>query len=71
MMTHEKRQKICKMIGEVYESAQAISKIAMAVVKDSHRIDAGRLAKSHKAIMELARIMDEEIAGIKTEMGTR
>lgn len=69
-MTHEKRQKICNLISGIYESAQAISKIAMVVVKDSHRIDAGRLSKSHKAIAELARIMDEEIAAIKNELRT-
>ena len=69
-MTHAKQQMICLLMGQVYESTQAISKIAMAVIKDSHRIDAGMLVASYKAIAEVAWILDEEIAAIKNEMGT-
>lgn len=69
-MTHEKRQKICSLMGDVYESAQAISRLAIESIKESHKISEEKLAKSHKAIAELARIMGEEIAEIKNELGT-
>lgn len=69
-MTAEARKKICSLMADVYESANAISKIAMVAMEDSDRIDAEMLVASYKAIAEVARIMDEEIAAIKNEMGT-
>lgn len=69
-MTAETRIKICGLMGEVYESAQSISKIALAVIKESHQISAEMLVASYKAIAEVARIMDEEIEAIKNAMWT-
>ena len=69
-MTHENRQKICSLMADVYESAQAISRIAMVAIKESHQISMDRLVSSYKAIAEVAWIMDDEISAIKNEMGT-
>ena len=69
-MTAETRIKICSLMADVYESANAISKIALVVIKDRDWIDAEMLVASYKAIAEVARIMDEEIEAIKNELGT-
>lgn len=69
-MTRETRQNVCVLMGGVYESAQAISKVAIAAIKESHKISRKKLLKSQKAIAELARIMDEEISEIINKLGT-
>ena len=68
-MTAETRIKICSLMADVYESARAISRLAISVI-DEDDISREMIRASYKAIAEVARIMDEEIEAIKNELGT-